>query len=138
MPGFSHFLGNRTINFRMFFAPLVFASCIKDTCSNLSPSKELVKGDEIVRPLDRHSNETTTVGKHFTKYKHTRKFMLVFLDKFENRGIKIARVNWIQITKSINLFKFFMVLGVHCDVDIFKIIAHAQSINSESLCTILC
>ena len=28
-----------------------------------------------------------------------------------------------------------MVLGVHCDVDIFKLTAHAQSINSESLCT---
>ena len=29
--------------------------------------------------------------------------MLVFLGKFENRGIKIARVNSIRITKFINL-----------------------------------
>ena len=28
-----------------------------------------------------------------------------------------------------------MVLTVRCDVDIFKITARAQSINSESLCT---
>ena len=27
---------------------------------------------------------------------------------------------------------------VRCDVDIFKLTAHAQSINSESLCTLLC
>ena len=29
-------------------------------------------------------------------------------------------------------------LGVHCDVDIFKISAHAQSINSKSLRNVLC
>ena len=77
-----------------------------------------MKGDEIVRPFDRHSNETATVRKHVTKYKHLRKLMSVFLEKFENRGSKIARVNSIRITKSINLLKFSMVLGVRCD-DIF-------------------
>ena len=94
-----------------------------------------MNGDEIVRPFDRHSNETATVRKHVTKYKHMRKFMLVFLGKFENHGIKIARVNSIRITKSLNLLKFCLVLGVRCDVDIFKITARVQSINSESLCT---
>ena len=51
-----------------------------------------MKGDEIVLPFDRHSNETATVRIHVTKYKHIRKWMLVFLGKFENRGVKIARV----------------------------------------------
>ena len=62
-----------------------------------------MKGDEIVRPFDRHSTETATVGEHVTKYKHIQKLMPVFLGKFETRGIKIARVNSICITKSINL-----------------------------------
>ena len=96
-----------------------------------------MKADEIVRPFDLHSNETVSVRKHVSKYKHMRKLML-FLGKFENRFIKIARVNSIRITKSINLLKFCMELGVRCDVDIFKITARAQSINSESLCTVLC
>ena len=68
-----------------------------------SPVWQLVKGDEIVRPFDLHSNETATVRIHVTKYKHIQKLMLVFLGKFENRGIKIARVNSTHITKNINL-----------------------------------
>ena len=61
-----------------------------------------MKGDEIVRPFDQHSKETATVRKHVAKYKHMQKLMFVFLEKFENRIIKIARVNSIRITKSIN------------------------------------
>ena len=64
---------------------------------------ESMKGDEIVRPFDRHSNETVTLGKHITKYKSKRKWMVEFLRKFKNPGIKIALVNSIFITKSINL-----------------------------------
>ena len=74
---------------------------------------------------------------HVTKYKHMRKLMSVFLGKFENRGIKIVRVNSIRIAKSINLLKFHMVLGVRCD-DIFRLTARAQSISNKSLCTVLC
>ena len=59
--------------------------------------------------------------------------MLVFLGRFENRSIKIAQVNSTHITKNINLLQFRMALGVRCDVDIFKLTARAQSINSESL-----
>ena len=59
--------------------------------------------DEIVRSCDRHSNETVTHRKHIIKYKHKRKWMVGFFRKFENRGNKIARVNFIRITKSINL-----------------------------------
>ena len=62
-----------------------------------------MKGDEIVRPFDRHGNETATVRIHVTKYKHIRKWMSVFLGKFENRDIKIVRVNSTHITKNINL-----------------------------------
>ena len=59
-----------------------------------------MKGDEIVRPFDRHNNETATVKIHVTNDKHIRKWMLV---KFENRFIKIAQVNSTHITKNINL-----------------------------------
>ena len=41
---------------------LLITSCVIDTCSNFSLSK-LVKGDEIVRLCDRHSNETVTLRK---------------------------------------------------------------------------
>ena len=52
-----------------------------------------------------------------------------FLRKTESRGNKIARVNWIRITESINLLEFCTGVGViRCDVDIFKPIARALSI----------
>ena len=75
------------------FVAVTVTSCIKDTCSN------------VIYPylIDRYSNETATLTKHVTKYKHIRKCMVEFLRKFGNRGIKIARVNSIRITKSINL-----------------------------------
>ena len=41
--------------------------------------------------------------KHVTKYKNMRKWIVEFLKKFENRGIKITQVNSILITKFINL-----------------------------------
>ena len=63
-------------------------SCIKATCYNYLSL--LVKGDKIVRPCDRHSNETATVRKYATKYKHMQKWMIEFLRKIENRVIKIA------------------------------------------------
>ena len=60
--------------------------------------------------------------------------MVKFLTNFDNRGIKIVQVNSILITKSINLQLFTSictVLGVRCDVDIFKLTASAQSIKRE-------
>ena len=60
-------------------------------------------GDEIVRACDRHRDETVTFTKHVTKYKYTRKWMVEFLSKSQSRVIKIARVNSIRMTKSINL-----------------------------------
>ena len=50
--------------------------------------------------------------------------MVKFLSKLKNFGIKIAQVNLILITKSINFLSFCMVLVVHCD-DIFKLTADA-------------
>ena len=49
--------------------------------------------------------------------------MIEFLEKIQNRGMKIARVNSILITKSINLHLFTLILygvGVHCDVDMWR------------------
>ena len=71
---------------------------------------KLVKGDEIVRPCDRRSNETVTLKKHVTKYKNMLKWMVLFLRKLENTGIKIARINSILITKSINLLQITLIL----------------------------
>ena len=45
---------------------------------------QLVKGDEIVRACDRHSNETVTHRKHVNKYIHMRKSMVEFLSKSES------------------------------------------------------
>ena len=65
-----------------------------------------MKGDEIVRPCDRHSSETVPLRKHVTKYKSMHKRIVEFLRKFENHGIKSTLVNSILITKSINLQLF--------------------------------
>ena len=67
------------------------------------------------------SNETVTLNKHMTKYENMRKWMDQFIRKFENRDIKIDRVNSIRIIKSIN---GVTVLGVRCD-DIFKLTTRA-------------
>ena len=113
-PRFSHFLGNITINFRLFeclvtcfLRVTVSLLCRLQTISKIHvqiyPCLIISEGDEIVQPFDRHINETAIVRIHVTKYKHIQKLMLVYLEKFENRGIKIARVNSTHTTKNINL-----------------------------------
>ena len=60
--------------------------------------------------------------------------MVKFLKKFRNHGIKIVRVNsFLSPNLSIYsyLLEFCTVLGVHCEVDVFKLTASAQSINRE-------
>ena len=52
-----------------------------------------------------------------------RDFQEIFHQQFENRVIKIGRINSIRIIKSINLLLFCSVLGVRCDADIFKLTA---------------
>ena len=92
------------------FPEIFDTRCIKDRCSSLFPIK-LVKGDdEIVRPYDRHNNETVTLRKRITSYKNMRKWMAEFLSKFENHCIKIARVNLILITKFTNFQLFTLIL----------------------------
>ena len=62
--------------------------------------------------------------------------MVEFLKKFENCSIKIARVNSILMTKSINLLLFTLILdgfGWRCDVDIFKLTASFQSIDKSMI-----
>ena len=67
-----------------------------------------------------------------------RKWMLAFLGKFENRGIKIA-LGLLNLHHQIYQYTLILYgIGGPFDVDIFKLTAHAQSINSESLCTVLC
>ena len=56
----------------------------------------------------RHSNETVTFVENFTKYKHVRICMVEFLSKTDCRGIKIARVNSIRMTKSIKYVLSFL------------------------------
>ena len=69
-----------------------------------------MKGEEIIRPCYRQSNETVTLRKHVTKYKNLRKWMVEFRRQYENRVIKIARVNSIRITKSIDLHLFTLIV----------------------------
>ena len=51
-----------------------------------------MKGDEIVRLCDWHSNKTVTLRKHVTKYKIVQNCIVKYLRKFKNHGNKIARV----------------------------------------------
>ena len=63
--------------------------------------------------------------------------MVEFLRKFENRGIKIAQVNSILITKSVNLLLFTLILygvGGRCDVDIFKLSPLIEKSMTDTIC----
>ena len=66
-----------------------------------------MKENEIVWPCDRLSNETETLKKHVTKYKNMQKWIVEFLRKYENRGIKISPF---FITKFLNLLLFTLIL----------------------------
>ena len=50
------------------------------------------------------------LGKNVTKYKNMQKWLVEILKKIENRCIKIARVNSILITTSINLQLLTLIL----------------------------
>ena len=62
--------------------------------------------------------------------------MVEFLRKFENRGIKIARVNSILNTKSIDLQLFPLILFSVGGPLWSKMILCAQSINREVYATV--
>ena len=143
MPRFSHFLGNITINFRM--SECLVTCFLRVTVSLLCRLQAVWKIHVPIYPCliisEGRRNCFTFWSaqqpkrdcQEVTKYKHIQKWMLVFLGKFENRGIKIAWVNSIHISKNINLLLFRMASEVRCDVDISKLTTRAQSINSESL-----
>ena len=113
VPLFSNFLRNSTIHFRMF---LYLETCFLRVTDLLLCRLQVVS--EIHAPIypylisERRRNCSTLwpaqqqnrdLRKHVTKHKNMWEWMVEFLRKFENRGIKIARVNSILITKSINL-----------------------------------
>ena len=55
-----------------------------------------------------------------------RKWMVEFLRIFKDRSIKISRVNYILITKSIDLQLFTLILngfGVSCDLRRFSVLS---------------
>ena len=54
-----------------------------------------------------NSNETVTLRKYVKKYKHMRKWMVEFLRKFENRGIKIYLV---KLNSHHQIFQFNLIL----------------------------
>ena len=67
-----------------------------------------MKGDKIVRPCGQRNRDSQ---EHVAKYKHMRQWMVESLRKFKNREIKIAGVNSIRITKSIDLLTFCTVFA---------------------------
>ena len=112
MPRFSHFLGNRTINFRTleclvtcFLRVTVSLLCRLQAVSKIHvpiyPCLTISEGrQKLFDPLIGTATYPRLSG---NMLQNMRKLMWVFLGKFENRGIKIAGVNSIHITKSINL-----------------------------------
>ena len=67
-----------------------------------------------------------TLRKYVSKHKNMRKLMIEILRKFENRSIKIAQVNSIINTKSINLQSVTIILycfRVHCDLRLFSVLS---------------
>ena len=118
IPWLSNFLKNSTINFRVilylvtcFLRVSISLLCRLQAVSKIHipiyPNGIIVKEDEIVRPCDRHSNETVTFRKHVTKYKNMRKWMVECRRKFESHGIYIARVNKLDSHNQINHFTLF-------------------------------
>ena len=137
-PRFWYFLRKSIINFRMilylvayFLRLTVSLICRLQAASNIHVPIYPYLISEGCRNCSTlwqaYSNETVTLRKHVTKYKNMRKWMVEYLKKFENRGIKIVRVYSILITKCINLQLFTLlfctVSGVRSDVHIFKLSA---------------
>ena len=84
----------------------------------------LVKGEEIVRPCDRHSNETVT-RKHVTKYKHMQKWMSNFSEILRIVALKLLGLTRFASPNQSIYFTLVRCLGIRCDVDIFKLTARA-------------
>ena len=71
------------------FVAMPVTSFIKDIVHVPIYPYLVCEGDEIVRPCDRHSNETVTLRKDIAKYKNMRKWIVEFLRKFENHSVMV-------------------------------------------------
>ena len=115
IPWLSNFLRNSTIHSHVFIFGNMFHKsrfrCYADYKLYRIYTYLISDCSTSCSTCDRQSNETVTLRKHDTKYKHMWKWMVEFLKKFENRGIKIAEVNSIRNTKSINILFFCTVHG---------------------------
>ena len=121
MPRVSNFLRNSIIRFRMF---LYLISCLlRVTVSLLCRLQAVSKMHVPIFPylISEGRRNCSTLwpaqkrnrdsqGTYVTKYKHMRKWIVEFLRKFESRGIKIARVNSILITKIHQIYQFTLIL----------------------------
>ena len=117
MPCVSNFLRNSTIHVRMF---LYLVTCflrvkISLLCRLEAESKIHVpfypylisKESKLFGLVTGTGTKQWLSGNMLPcKHKHRRKWMVKFLNKFENRGIKIARVNRILITNLSIYFNF--------------------------------
>ena len=104
MPWFSHFLGNRTINFRMFeclvtcflkvmVLLLYWLQAISKIHVPIYPCLIISEGRRNVQLFDRHSNETVTVTRHVAKYKHMQKnWGWYFLENLRIVALKLLKL----------------------------------------------
>ena len=137
MPWFSNFHRNSIINSRMLLYLVTFFPRV--TVSLLCRLQDVSKIHFPIYPclINEGRRNCSTLCSAQQRNCNSQekcyhyKNKLKFLRKFVNRGIKIARVNSILITKSINLHLFiwfWTVSDVLCDVDVFKLTASVQFI----------
>ena len=153
MPGFSHFLGNRSSNFRMFeclvtcfLRVTVSLLCRLQAVSKIHvpiyPCLLISKGRRNCTTFDRHSkfsNGTATVRKHVNQiFAACENLCWYFSENLPIVALKLIELTQFALPNLSIYFNFVWCWGVRCDIDIFKITAHAQSINNESLFTVPC
>ena len=85
-----------------------------------------MKEDEIVQPCDGLSNETVTLRIYAPEYKHVRKWMVEFLRKFQNRGIKIARDHVTPLLRDLKWINFNSILRLNEASFMYKICTFQQ------------
>ena len=67
-------------------------------------------GDEIFASCDRHIVDIMTRSKYVNEYVQMRKRTVVFLNKFQSRGIQIAWDNSIRVSKPIYFLQYITCL----------------------------
>ena len=66
-----------------------------------------MKGDEIVRASDQHSNETVTLRKYVTKYKNMHKWMIEFSENLRVVAIKLLELTQF-VLQNISIYSNFV------------------------------